>query len=347
MSTSPDPSSLVQQPRVAAWVERQRDGDFLIGWTREATGVAIYAGASPETIDRAAPLATGPTPNGQVRVGNPIGLPRPYFELEFAGTPTGNDRLVVAERVLPLQGGVNFRDIGGYAARDGRTVRWGRVYRSGLLSDLTEEDLSFLSAAGIRVACDLRTATEVAARPDRLPPTAAHWHLPIGGRVSRARRMAALFRKRDRLREVLQEAYTRVMVDQNGAVFGQLFHRLADPATGPMIIHCMVGKDRTGVATALLLALLGVDDETIAADYSLSNLYFDQYSPQLTEEMQPLYAMGFSEAQVRPFMLAEPATILGTLAHVRGRYGSVRGYLSRTGGVTPQTVQRVQDNLLT
>ena len=343
MSINLDSHSLIRQPVVAAAAERQPNGDFVIRWAADAPTVTVYTGASPDTIDHMTPLLTTSTGNHEVLISARGLSPRPYFELHFEDGRT----VTVAERIVPLQGSVNFRDLGGYATRDGRHVAWGRVYRSGSLADLTDADLDYLLHLGIRTSCDLRLAAEVAEKPDRLPPGLTYWHLPVGGTINPVRRTITLFRKRNRLREVLQEAYTHVMVDQNGDVFGDLFHRLADPANLPLIIHCTAGKDRTGVAVAVLLSALGVDDETIAADYTLSNAYTNVFAGQLADDMRRLFSLGFNESQLRPFLQAEPQTILGMLAHIRGRYGSIRDFLSRMGGVTPETLQRVQDNLLT
>jgi protein-tyrosine phosphatase len=342
MPLTPTIAPHIDRPAPAVTTERLPDGGLRIRWTPDVPLVALYSGFSPNGIDRDVPLAY--TPTGEqaliVRLGP---ARRPYFELHLAGDRT----VTTAERILHLQGSVNLRDIGGYATRDGRTVRWGQVYRSGTLTELTEADLAYLAELGIRVSCDLRTAAEVERFPDRLPAGTAAWHLPVGGTVGRMRRIVTLIQKRNRLREVLQEAYTRVMIDQNGAVFGELFRALADAERLPLLIHCTAGKDRTGVAVALLLAALGVDDETIAADYALSNAYEAVFVRQMAGDLAVLRRLRLSEEQLQAFFRAEPETILGALSHVRGRYGSVRDFLLRMGGVTPEVLGRVQNNLLT
>src|SRR5690606_38523055 len=83
-----------------------------------------------------------------------------------------------SKRVLPLSGGRNFRDIGGYTTRDGRLVRWGRVYRSGVMSYFTPEDLAHLDTLGIHTVCDFRTAAERRREPTRwntTPPQCLNW----------------------------------------------------------------------------------------------------------------------------------------------------------------------------
>ena len=84
-----------------------------------------------------------------------------------------------SRRILPLQGAINFRDLGGYHTVDGRQVRWGRVYRAASLSRLTDSDLKYLETIGVRTICDLRNDNEVANEPDRVPASAAYRRMPL------------------------------------------------------------------------------------------------------------------------------------------------------------------------
>jgi protein-tyrosine phosphatase len=345
------PASLVLPLPVEAWVER-RDDDYLIHWTPDEPLVALYAGLDPNAIDFNAPLAAVIDAAGKVasvRWGDEERAKaldyersrgRVFFALDF-----GRRSLITAERTLPLPGGVNFRDVGGYRTADGRAVRWGQVYRAGSLAELTDDDVATVGALGLRLACDLRSADEVARHADRLPPGATHAHRPIVGEVSRLRRVVTLYRKRHRVQELLEEVY-RVMLDQNGPVFAEVLRLAADPANRPLIIHCTAGKDRTGLAVALLLLALGVPEETVVADYTLSNHAFDVLANRMRPEMARLYSLGFGEVQLQPFLLAEARTLRGALAYVQRRYGSVDWYLQRAG-LSDDMVARLRDGLLT
>ena len=107
------------------------------------------------------------------------GITRPYFYLRASD---GRGRRV-AVRLLPLEGGRNFRDLGGYPAAGGRTVKWGRVFRSGMMANLTGADYDYLSALGIRVVCDFRSRTERGSRTDPLAGNPANRipHLGLRG----------------------------------------------------------------------------------------------------------------------------------------------------------------------
>lgn len=333
-----NPESLVEWPPAEAWVERQ-DGVLRLRWTSHSPPAAVYAGPTPDvsgadtmavTIDAAARCATvAPAPS----------LPHPFFALDFE-----DRRLVVAERTVALPGGVNFRDLGGYRTADGRAVRWGQVYRAGSLAELSDDDVAALGALGLRLVCDLRSPDEVARRPDRLPPGAAYDHRPIVGEVGRLRRVVTLYRKRHRVQELLEEVY-RVMLDQNSATFAAVLRLAADPANRPLVIHCTAGKDRTGLVAALLLLALGVPEETVVADYTLSNLAFEVLAGRMRPEMSRLYSFGFGEVQLRPFLLAEARTLRGALAYLRHRYGSLDWYFQRAG-LDDVVVERLRAELL-
>src|SRR5262245_61111216 len=160
----------------------------------------------------------------------------------------------------------NFRDLGGYVGHRGRTVAWGRLYRSDALSRLAGEDIESFQRLGIRTVLDLRRPSEVE-KYGRVPdlPGLSYWNVhpeqpewvremydPAAGPV----RFYA-----DRYRE---------LVDVGAAGIATAIGLVADPAGAPLVVHCAGGKDRTGVVSALTLELLGVSDVDIAADYRLT-----------------------------------------------------------------------------
>ncbi|MDA0369451.1 MAG: tyrosine-protein phosphatase [Proteobacteria bacterium] len=184
------------------------------------------------------------------------------------------------ERRLPLQGASNFRDLGGYATDDGRHVRWRKVFRSGALDRLTDEDLAALSEMGLRTICDLRHPEEQAAYPTRLSPLATPTvhSLPIRPKVSggyRERIEAGDSDAGDLALQYMTEAY-RCYVRDHTAAYTELMHAIADPANHPLVFHCAAGKDRTGFGAALILMTLGVPEETVFEDYLATNHYWTE-----------------------------------------------------------------------
>ena len=191
----------------------------------------------------------------------------------------------VRERHIPLDGAANFRDLGGYATRDGSTVKRGLLYRSDDLSELTDRDLERLAELDLALICDFRGPDEWQAEPDRLPATDPPEiaHLEIWDPSFSA----------DGLREAFSEAdpemdFGELLVDVNRMLAGEfagqyraLFERITQPENLPALVHCTAGKDRAGFASALILRMLDVPMETIYEDYMLTN----HYTAEQTERM--------------------------------------------------------------
>jgi protein-tyrosine phosphatase len=177
-------------------------------------------------------------------------------------------------RHLNLAGASNFRDLGGYPAGDGRTVRWRQIFRSNHLGHLTEADIELLRPLRLRSAFDFRGTEERAAAMCGIEEVAVH-SLPIEPTVVAALRARLAngvpLSSADAL-DVMRDSY-RNYVRHNTASFRALFaHLLEDRA--PLVIHCTAGKDRTGFACALILHVLGVPDDLIAEDYLLTNRFY-------------------------------------------------------------------------
>jgi protein-tyrosine phosphatase len=177
-------------------------------------------------------------------------------------------------RHLNLAGASNFRDLGGYPGKDGRTVRWRQIFRSNHLGHLTPGDIEVLRSLGVKSAFDFRGTEERAVAICGISEIAVH-SLPIEPTVVAALRArganGVALCSTDAL-DVMRESY-RNYVRQNTGTFRVLFaHLLGDHA--PLVIHCTAGKDRTGFACALILHALGVAEEVIAEDYLLTNCFY-------------------------------------------------------------------------
>lgn len=250
-----------------------------------------------------------------------------------------------AERFLALPGAVNLRDIGGYATTDGRRVRWRRLFRAGSLADLGVDATQSLAALGLRSVIDLRSPAEAGRFPDRLPDGAAYLHLPVYQDGNTAAWLRTLLFRRHELDQVMAESYRR-MADTRAAAFGDVLRRWADPASLPGLVHCTAGKDRTGIVIALLLLLLGVPEPVVVADYSLSNLAYEQIVAAARDDVRRITALGLTAGELRPVMSADPRNLARLLDHLRARYGSLEAYLRDQAGVGPETVARLRDHLL-
>jgi protein-tyrosine phosphatase len=340
----PLPASLVTQPKTDATAVRLENGDIEIQWQSDAAPVRIYAGSRPDAIDRENVLAEISQDKRAVisRLDSSI---RHYFELAFAD----GERVIVAERIVRIEGVPNFRDIGGYRTADGRRVRWGQVYRSGTLHGLTEDALVYLEQLQIKLICDLRTEDEMTSEPDRVPQGTKYVRLSVHSQRSKSessRQLRALLINPPYLGKLMLEAYTKTMMDENAQSIGGALRGLAEADHLPAVIHCTAGKDRTGITIALLLLVLGVPEEVVIADYSLSNLYYEAVREVVKELVKPLMRLGVTMDDMYPLLIANPETLRAALVYLREKYGSVEAYLRDKAGIGEDEISQLKANLL-
>lgn len=211
---------------------------------------------------------------------------------------TKTSKAIVAEKHLPMEGGYNFRDMGGLKNRDGRFVKWGKVFRADDLSHLTDADLAYLGAIPIATVVDFRSASEIEKAPDRLPKeTKNHLLLSINpGSLSGAGfdDMKALLKKVGAV-EVMKDINRSLSTDSaHIEQYRRFFEALQTDSDIPLLFHCTAGKDRTGMAAALFLYSVGVDESVIFEDYMQSNVYLkDKYATFNTEhpDLAPMFGV--------------------------------------------------------
>ena len=255
------------------------------------------------------------------------------------------------DRLVPLEGALNFRDLGGYAGHGGRTVRWGLVFRSDALHQLTERDLETVRELALRAIYDLRKSHERVKQPTIIPDHHGHRavHLVVGEDPAEAANQPEII---DQILDgslpeaddgYMADLYKR-MVDEGATTFGRLLTHLTEEDGLPALFHCAAGKDRTGIAAALLLSVLGVDEETILDDYELSNVY---RANTRIEALRPmLEEAGVDVEKVRPFLSARRPVLEATLRHLHEHHGGVEAYLTGPAGMTPATLDRLRALLL-
>ena len=230
----------------------------------------------------------------------------------------------------------NFRDLGGYAAEGGRTVRWGVLYRSDSLSKLDGEDWDRFRALGVRTVIDLRYPWEIAAR-GRVPDseTLAYFNLSI---EHRPYDQAEIDPEVDPWR-FLADRYAEVALD--GVKELEQALEVIASTDGPLVFHCASGKDRTGLLAALVLSLLGVCEDQIAEDFALTELSTDRLVAdwRAANPHRTLRWPGYGRAPAEVIQLF--------LADLAARHGSVHRYATDQLGVTPELTARLRDRLLT
>jgi protein-tyrosine phosphatase len=255
--------------------------------------------------------------------------PRPWFRLSL----TAGAHWLVAERRLPVTGTLNFRDLGGYPGADGRPTVWGRVFRSDNFAQVPPEAWRQLHAMGLREIFDLRHDNERQRDPSAIPGdiAIAVSTLGIGGEAAEAPDVVDLLASGGDGAfglEFMLGLYQDMVAD-HGRVFATLLSHLADDRRLPAVFHCTAGKDRTGLAAALLLRLLGVDRELVLDDYELSTKY--RSNPRIEILRPRLEAAGVDIAAVRPFLSAPRPALAGALDTIDARYGTVERFLVEHG----------------
>lgn len=279
----------------------------------------------------------------------------------FAFIPEGGELVRSAVRLLPLEGGRNFRDLGGYETEDGRVVKWGQVYRSGVMSGLTDADYDYLKSLGVRVICDFRESDERSREPtDWRANEVAYLTFadPETGGDPIANPMFEALMSPDATAEDvaagMAAGYVSIAKDEREG-YTQMFDRLAGGDI-PLAFNCSAGKDRAGTAAALLLTALGVPRETVVHDYSLSDDYVDFMSEFLNEESRaqaasdPDYPYAFlfqlPPEKVAPLMASDPIYIESTFTALEAEYGSVLNYIQTELDVTDEELASIRAALL-
>ncbi len=261
-------------------------------------------------------------------------------------------------RAIPLDGQSNFRDIGGYLTTDGRTVRWGEVYRSGRLDHLSEPDVAWLDSLGIRTVVNFLTPDEVErGGPDRLPPGVREVPLPIvsgnaaalTGVVNEARRTGDF----SLLPPTINPEIHQLLIKEATAEYAALLRAAADPANRPLVLHCSHGIHRTGTASAILLSALGVPWETVREDYLLSNVYRAEEVDGRLAKLREMSAaaQGIAPEEVdmagaNAFYILDGSYIDASLDEAIASYGSMEDYIRDGLGITDDEVARLRSTLL-
>ncbi len=308
-----------------------RDGGALtVTWTSKKP-VDVYVAERADAMPAAAKLVSRADGDGSFVMPEAGTTTRRYFLLREVGQKS---MVRTAERLLPLDKGSNFRDIGGYQAAGGKHVRWGLIYRSGATPLLTDADVATVNGLGLTDMIDLRSSEERVIAPTRI----------TGIRYSAVNySMMSMLGDRRALTNgsALYHNFPAFFAPQLRIVFDDLIRK-----QGPIVYNCSAGQDRTGFATAMVLSALGVPRATIIADYHLSTGYRrpENELPPIDDAMaktSPVAGM-FAALQKSPMAkVAQPLKeadgtpfLAGAFAEIDQRWGSVDAYLEKEVGLT-------------
>ncbi len=248
----------------------------------------------------------------------------------------------------------NLRDLGGWAAADGRRVRRGVLYRASDLSPVQGDDLASLEALNLRTVFDLRTEAERQARPDARAAGASYVDLDILADAPGAKpaqlldvvadpAAAAEELGHERAKAIFEDAY-RAIVTLPSALRGyrSLFAQLAEEPRRPALFHCTTGKDRTGWAAAATLMLLGVDAVDVQRDYMLTN---DLLLPALQPILDRFAAAGGDPQLLVPVLGVKAGYLDVAIATMKEGYGDIEGYFADGLGIDAAGQRTLRDAL--
>ncbi|MGE5257428.1 MAG: tyrosine-protein phosphatase [Hyphomicrobiales bacterium] len=325
-------------------VVRLTEDAVEIRWSQNARGLdlSVFRGDSPESIDTN--LALAHVTEGSSILLTDLGKDSPHF---FKLVSADGSELLAGERRPFVEGCPNLRDLGGYETADTRRVKWGLVFRSSNLNRLTDKGLGQIKRLGIKTVCDFRTEAEALKQPNRFPGSEAvpYVRLPIQHGDFEPTLVFDRIRNGDYgwiSEDFMLQGYID-SVERYPGVWARLFGLLAEPGNRPMLFHCTGGKDRTGVAAALVLMALGVPEETVVADYGLSDGYNSDIRRKINDALRPL---GVDISKVQPYFTAPKSRIRGLLQYVDDRYRSVIDYLIRKVGVSERLLDGLKADLL-
>lgn len=249
--------------------------------------------------------------------------------------------------VVPLQGGVNFRDQGGYRVSDGRRVKYGMLFRSGTLDELTDKDCQYLSSCFVKHILDYRDADEVQDKPDTIWQDADYHNIPanpIATEVSASLDKLTIdtltaFNPAD----FMSELYDRLPF--NNPAYRHLVNLLEQPGNQGIVQHCAVGKDRTGVGSALVLFILGASPDTVMEDYLITETTLAPYKEKMLHHL----ATRLDKTGVERFsyvLSAKPEFLNRSLVAIKERYNNIDSWLEQEFGLTMQRREQIQRKYL-
>lgn len=259
------------------------------------------------------------------------------------------DRISHQKRLVKIPGTSNFRDLGGYKTRDGRSVKWGKLYRSGQLADLTPRGLDLIINLDLFAIIDFRSSYETQRHPDRIPAGVRAYHLPVMDQANRE--MSQEIRERIKNNKfdgfsadhLITKAYRQFPTEFTPA-YRSFMHTVLDANGAPVLWHCTAGKDRTGYSAAILLRLLGVDQETIFEDYFLSNQYVNKLNKRMLAVM---LARGIKAYRmIKPLYGVNLDWLKAAFETIDEEWGSWENYLSDGLDLSSSDVKQLRNTLL-
>lgn len=273
---------------------------------------------------------------------------------------------VFAQQFLPVKGIVNARDLGGYEVQDGRKVKNGMLIRAAHLAEASDSDIAYLENLPLATVIDFRKEQEMPGKVDRDVPGACYVSLPIdaSGNVAATateeekkkmtrrkkfdvKKIIVFAAFNDKAKAVARDMYpTLLFTPECQRQFARFFRLVLETENGAVLYHCTQGKDRTGIASALLLAALGASKETIVADFDATNKVYEKDVKKYSRRVKFWGGKEEEIAVVKAFLGANTENFVKALDAVDQQYGSLEAYLKGPMGLTDEDIQTLRERYL-
>ena len=250
-------------------------------------------------------------------------------------------------RKLPFTGAHNFRDLGGYKTSDGKTVKWGKVYRSDNLHSLTDEDLKYMERLNLKSVVDFRSDEERNEEPDRLTPDMTPILLPIKFEpegVTENLTRDLTFGNLDSSN--LLRDFNIILVKEFTEEYREFFRHIVDNGGEPFVLHCTAGKDRAGFGSAMILTVLGVPREKIIEDYLLTNAYVSDHVDRKLLETELKTFFRADSDNLRKINFVEERYIQAAFDTIDSHWGGMDQYISEGLNLTEEDINKIRNYYL-
>ena len=249
-------------------------------------------------------------------------------------------------RLLPMDGAHNTRELGGYKTIDGKSVKWGMLFRSDKLSGISKTDEEYLKKLGITKIIDFRSEGEKAEDPDIIPAEIDYLEMPINvDGAMRPKIEAVLKGETDKeVKSFLIDA-NREFVNDYRDVYENFLRSLIDDGT-PTLFHCTAGKDRAGFAAAITLIALGVSKEDVIADYMKTNAFTKERIEEMLGQIKLMSLYQTDVEILRPLLGVEQIYIETAFEAAEEKYGSLENFIREGLNISDEDIKNLRNQFL-
>lgn len=326
---------------IHALCEKGQNGSFTIKWEvfpeQDDAIMEIYA-SDNDSIFPAQPYKKTQVSNFIATIEKADSLNFHFFKLKVNNTYSD----IITNRFFEFDGVQNFRDLGGYKTQDNKTIRWGMIYRSGELTNLSPNDINKIKKLNLQTIIDLRPFHSQAKRRDEIElPKRYEVYIAGASNDSISRQVLEDRFLRGDATIYMQDMYEEMFVRQSQMI-AKFFDYLTDESNYPIVFHCFLGKDQTGIASYFLLRALGVLPEVAEDDYMLSNLGVDK--SKIIDNVSKM-----TEAQQEAFTMlsrTDASFLRYGIACAKKQEGSIEDYMEKKLGLTKEKKQKLRSILL-